>query len=86
MDHKDMPTDLRDRYALKRHQVDIFQKSNLKPYHNKLTVDKHGTMQQWYKVEYPEIGVGNTTVHAGQTYLCMLDGSIFGHLDYQKKT
>ena len=28
MDHKDMPPDLRDRYALKTHQVDIFQKSD----------------------------------------------------------
>ena len=83
MDHKDVPTDLRDRYALKRHQVDIFQKSDLKPYHNKLTVDKHGLMQHWNTVEYPENGIGNTTVHQGQTYLCMIDGSIFGHLDYQ---
>ena len=40
-------------------------------------------MQQWNTVEYPENGIGNTTVHQGQTYLCMVDGSIFGHLDYQ---
>ena len=40
-------------------------------------------MQNWYTVEYPELGIGNTTAHAGQTYLCMLDGSIYSHLDYQ---
>ena len=44
MDYKDMPTDLRDQYALKRHQVDNFQKNDLKQYHNKLTVNKHGAM------------------------------------------
>ena len=78
-----MSTDLRDRYALKRHQVDNFRKSDLKQYHNKLTIDKHNTMQRWNMVEYPELGAGNTTVHAGQTYLCMIDGSIYCHLDYQ---
>ena len=83
MDYRDMPTDLRDRYALKRHQVDNFRKSDLKQYHNKLTVDKHGAMQHWNTVEYPELGNGNTIVHTRQTYLCMLDDSIYGHLDYQ---
>ena len=68
---------------MKQHQVDNFRKSDLKLYNNKLTVDKHGAMQNWYTVEYPELGIGNTTAHAGQTYLCMLDGSIYSHLDYQ---
>ena len=40
-------------------------------------------MQHWNTVEYPELENGNTTVHDGQTYLCMIDGSIYGHLDYQ---
>ena len=34
-------------------------------------------------IEYPEIKNGNTTKHNAQTYVCVLDGSIFGHLDYQ---
>ena len=83
IDFKDMPADLRARYALKKHPVDIFRKSDLALYHNVLTIDKHGTVQDWRTIEYPEIGLGNTTKHDAQTYLCMLDGSIFGHLDYQ---
>ena len=83
IDFKDIPTNLQARYALKKHQVDIFRKSDLALYNNVLTTDKHGTIQDWRMIEYPEIGNGNTTKHDAQTYLCMLDGSIFGHLDYQ---
>ena len=83
IDFEDMPTNLRVQYALKKHQVDIFRKSDLVKYNNVLTTDKHGTIQDWHMIEYPEIGNGNTTAHDGQTYLCMIDGSIFGHLDYQ---
>ena len=77
---KDIPTDLRDWYALKRHQVDNFRKSDLEQYHNKLTVDKHNAMQHWNMVEYPNFGAENTTVHNGQTYLCIINGSIYDHL------
>ena len=44
IDFKDMPQDLRDRYTLKQHQVDSFRKSDLKPYYNKLTLDKNNKM------------------------------------------
>ena len=57
--------------------------SDLKLYQNVLTTDKHSAIQQWRTVEYPALGLGNTTKHEGQTYLCMNDGSLFGHLDYQ---
>ena len=65
-----------------KHAVDLIRSSDLVLYSNVLTTDKHGAVQQWRTVEYPA-NVGNTTKHEGQTYLCMIDGSIFGHLDYQ---
>jgi len=34
-------------------------------------------------VEYPTIRTGNTTKHAGQTYVVMNDGTLYGHLDHQ---
>ena len=83
IDFKDMPVDLCARYTLKKNQDVQIKKSDLELYQNDLTKDKHGVIQQWRTVEYPAIGTGNTTMHDGQTYLCMLDGSIFGHLDYQ---
>ena len=83
IDFNDMPDDLRARYALKKHPVDLIRSIDLVLYSNVLTTDKQGAIQQWRIIEYPKKGIGNTTKHDGQTYLCMLDGSIFGHLDYQ---
>ena len=40
-------------------------------------------MQHWNTVEYPKLGLGNTTVYDGQTYFCMIDGSKYDHIDYQ---
>mmetsp|Transcript_8302 Transcript_8302/g.9666 ORF Transcript_8302/g.9666 Transcript_8302/m.9666 type:complete len:108 (+) Transcript_8302:165-488(+) len=78
-----MPADLSARYALKKHPVDLIRSSNLALYQNDFTKDNHGAIQQWRTVEYPALGLGNTTKHEDQTYLCMIDGSIWGHLDYQ---
>ena len=83
IDYKDMPTDVCARYDLKNHPINIIMSSDLKPYHNDLTVDKHNARQSWRTVEYPALGTGNTTKHEGQTYLLMNDGSLFGHLDHQ---
>ena len=83
IDYKDMPPDVRARYDLKNHPVDLITMNNLKLYQNDLTKDKHSVIQKLRTVEYPALGLGNTTKHEGQTYLCMIDGSLFGHLDYQ---
>ena len=82
IDYKDMPANVRTRYALKNDSVDLMRKSDLKLYQNVLTMDKHGAVQQWRTIKYPSL-ISNTTKHEGQTYLCMNDGSLFSHLDYQ---
>ena len=83
IDYKDMPTDVCARYDLKNHPINVITSSDLKPYHNDLTVDEHNARQSWRTVEYPALGTGNTIKHEGQTYLIMNDGSLFGHLDHQ---
>ena len=83
IDFKDMPADVRARYNLKNHPINVITKSDLKPYHNKLTVDKHGARQSWSTVKYLALGLGNTTKHKDQTYLITNDGSLFRHLDHQ---
>ena len=55
----------------------------MKLYQNILTTEKHSLIQLWRTIKNPALGAGNTTKHEGQTYLCMSDGSFFGHLDYQ---
>ena len=75
IDFKDMPADFCAHYALKKHPVDLIRRSDLALYSNVLTTDKHGAIQQWRTIEYPKKGIGNTTKHDGQTYLCMIDGS-----------
>ena len=74
IDYKDMPADVCARYDLKNHPINIITSSDLKPYHNDLTVDKHNSMQRWRMVEYPALGTGNTTKHEDQTYLIMNNG------------
>ena len=44
INYEDIPTVLPEHYTLKKQQVDIFRKSNLKPYHKILTTDKHNTV------------------------------------------
>ena len=43
-DYKDMPAEFSARYDLKNHPIDIITSSDLKPYHNDLTVDKYNSM------------------------------------------
>jgi len=83
IDYNDMPTDVRESCALKNHPGKIIGIGNLVDFHNKLTVDQHGARQHWRTVEYPKLGIGNTTKHDGQTYVVMNDGKLYGHLDYQ---
>ena len=45
IDCKDIPADVRARYDLKNHPINVITSSDLKPYHNKLTVDKHNAQQ-----------------------------------------
>ena len=78
-----MPADVCARYDLKNHPVNIITSSNLKPFQNEPTVDKHNTKQRWRTVEYPALNTGNTTKYDGQTYLIMNDGTLFGYLDHQ---
>ena len=82
IDYKDMPADVCARYDLKNHPINIITSSDLTPFNNNLTVDKHNSQQAWRTVEYPALGLGNTTKHDGQTYLIMNDGTLFSHLDH----
>ena len=50
IDYKDMPTDVRERYDLKNHPVDIITMNDMKLFQNELTKDKHGAIQKWRMV------------------------------------
>ena len=52
-------------------------------FNNKLIVDSTGSQQYWHFVEYPMLGLRNTSKHTGQTYLIIQDGTLYGHLQYQ---
>ena len=77
-----MPTDVREHCALKNHPDKIIARGDMKDFYNDLTDDQHGARQYWRTVEYPAIGTGNTKKHAGQTYMVMNDGTLYGHLDH----
>ena len=57
--------------------------SDMKPYHNNLTMDKNNAKQKRRMVKYPTVGTGNAAEHDCQTYVIMGDGTLYGHLDYQ---
>ena len=50
IDFKDMPVNLRARYALKKHPVDLICRSDLALYSNVLITNMHGVVQQWRTV------------------------------------
>ena len=52
-------------------------------YNKKLINDSTGAQQDWYTVEYPKDGNGNTTKYTEQTYLSMNDGTLYDHLQHQ---
>ena len=43
----DMPANLRARYALKKHPVDLIHRIDLALYSNVLTTNKHCAVQKW---------------------------------------
>lgn len=55
-------------------------KRDLIDFSNKLTVDTAGSQQRWHFVEYPEVGIGNASKHAGQIYLITQGSTLCGHL------
>ena len=46
IDYKGIPADVCARYNLKNHPINIITSSNLKPFHNDFTMDKHNSKQR----------------------------------------